>query len=291
MLKTWTVGIFISLISASLAGGAASTNISFFKGIDADSLILNAQSLGTIANGGTATLVLATNVYRATFSGATATIALPAITVTTNDYLLLVKGTNTSGGSQIIAFPALIRDEFSSTVPITTITNNAGAAFRIRFESSGAAWLNVDASGDALMLGVGVKSYTITAASGSLASPLDSSTYLFGSNLGITPSTTADGRSRIPIPITGTVVKWSVKFWVSSTLGTTEDVTCDLLLNGATGFGTILVDWDAIHVQGISGTLSQTVTAGDYINVRFVTPAWATNPAAVFAYATIVIEY
>lgn len=130
--------------------GAASTTASFFKTVEADALVLNEWNAGTIANAGTATLVLGTNVSRATYSGATATIALPAITVTTNSYQLIHFGTNTSGGAQIITIPSLLRDELCGTCLVTTITNNSGAGFTIVFDSVNGAWSRVAARGDAL---------------------------------------------------------------------------------------------------------------------------------------------
>lgn len=110
------------------------------------------HNLGTIANAGTATLVLSTNLYRGIFSGATATIALPSITVATNSYWFEVFGTNTSGGSQIITIPSLLRDELGGTSLVTAITNNSGAGFRIIFESVGGVWSRVSATGDALTI-------------------------------------------------------------------------------------------------------------------------------------------
>lgn len=148
--------IFLALLLSVLSAfGAASTNVSFFKGIDVDSTVHNEHNLGTIANGGTATLVLTTNVFRAAFSGAAATVALPAITITTNSYLLEVNGTNISGGSLIVSFPPLIREELNSIVPITTITNNTAASFTMWFKSVGGAWVKCAASGDALAFGSG----------------------------------------------------------------------------------------------------------------------------------------
>lgn len=112
------------------------------------------HNLGTVANGGTATLVLATNLYRGVFSGATATIALPAITITTNGYWFEINGTNTSGGTQILIFPLLYRREIKSGV--TTVTNEPAADFTLRFLASDGAWKWVQAEGDALTIIAGL---------------------------------------------------------------------------------------------------------------------------------------
>jgi len=112
-------------------------------------------NLGTIANGGTATLVLSTNVSRAAYSGATATIVLPTITITTNSYQLVHFGTNVSGGSQVISFQSLLRNEMGGSALVTAITNNTGAGFDITFASVGGVWSRVYATGDALAFGGG----------------------------------------------------------------------------------------------------------------------------------------
>lgn len=113
------------------------------------------QDLGTVANGGTATLVLTTNYYRAAFSGAAATIALPTIASTTNSHSKTIFGTNTSGGSQIITVPTIMREELSSTIPITTFTNNAGALWTFTAVSVAGVWQRAYIIGDALTFGTG----------------------------------------------------------------------------------------------------------------------------------------
>ena len=106
-------------------------------------------SLGTIANGNTATLVGTTNVYSVTFSGATATIALPS---TPSNGTWVVHGTTTyTGGEQILTIPSLIRPELSAQTAVTTITNAAVASsgqFTIAFTAIGGSFVKVSAIGD-----------------------------------------------------------------------------------------------------------------------------------------------
>lgn len=142
--------LFVLILSALTSFGAASTTSSFFKDVEADALTLNEWNAGTIANGSTLTLVLGTNIVRASFSGATATIALPAVTITTNSYWIELFGTNSSGGSQIITIPSMIREDLDPVNPITKITNNASASFTVKFACSAGAWKKFWASGDAL---------------------------------------------------------------------------------------------------------------------------------------------
>jgi hypothetical protein len=109
----------------------------------------NIISLGTIGNGSTATLLSTNNVYSATFSGATATIALPA---SPGNGTWVVHGTTTyTGGEQVITIPSLIRPEFNSQTAITTITNAAVASsgqFTIGFTAIGGSFVKVSAIGD-----------------------------------------------------------------------------------------------------------------------------------------------
>jgi hypothetical protein len=152
IIVTGTNASFTGKISAN---SLTVTNAATTATLNADALALSEWNIGTIANGGTAALVLSTNVSRAIYSGATATITLPTITLTNNSYQLVHFGTNTSGGSQIITIPSLLRGELGTAVLVTTITNNSGAGFRIMFESVAGVWRDVSAIGDALTLSGG----------------------------------------------------------------------------------------------------------------------------------------
>ncbi len=140
----------VLVTNISISEGSILTNVSGSSHFSSVSSV--EIDLGTIANGETGTLVLSTNVSHAVYSGATATIALPSLSIATNSYQLLHFGTNTSGGTQIITIPSLLRDELSGTSLVTTITNNVGVGFRILFESVGGVWSRVSATGDALTI-------------------------------------------------------------------------------------------------------------------------------------------
>ncbi len=107
-------------------------------------------SLGTISGGGTATLLSTNNQYTATFSGTTATIALPS---TPDDGVWIVHGTTTSTSEQILTIPSLIRPELDNETAITTITNNSvtsSGKFTIAFTAIGGNFVKVSVVGDAL---------------------------------------------------------------------------------------------------------------------------------------------
>lgn len=121
-------------------GGGGTSSVVYFNPAE--------QNLGTIANGGTVALAANTNVYRASFSGATATITLPSITTTTNAPRIELVGTNVSGGSLIITIPSLLREELG--VLVTTVTNNTGVGFTLVFRAVNNVWSRFEAIGDAL---------------------------------------------------------------------------------------------------------------------------------------------
>jgi hypothetical protein len=132
--------------------------------------------------------------------------------------------------------------------------------------------------------------YVLTAGAGNF-NPADSTVYLFGGIFGMAPTTSANfTRFRIQVPKTGTVIKWTLHVYIDGTTGTGETVAHVLRLNDATDFGTINATYNAVNVDGASSTLSQAVTAGDYICVKFTAPAWVTNPTACYFNAQVYIE-
>jgi hypothetical protein len=106
--------------------------------------------LGTITGGSTATLLSTNSTYKATFSGATATIALPGSPA---DGTWLIHGTDSyTGGDQVITVPSLIRPEMDSQTAITTLTNSAPASsrlFTVAFTAIGGSFVKFSVIGDA----------------------------------------------------------------------------------------------------------------------------------------------
>lgn len=120
-------------------------------------------------------------------------------------------------------------------------------------------------------------------------SPSDSTTYYFGSQTGITPSTTA-ATARVYIPKAGTIKTIYAYVSVLGTLGTSETSTLSLRLNNSTDT-TITSSLVTTAVsQVFSATVSIAVVAGDYFEIKWVTPAWATNPTTVRIPITVYIE-
>jgi hypothetical protein len=123
-------------------------------------------------------------------------------------------------------------------------------------------------------------------------SPTDSLTYYFGGAFSRVPSTTAN-ISRVYIPRVGTshIRAAHVVFNVTSTLGTTEAISVYVRVNDTTDYlisAAATMDAAVCHVK--SDTLEIPVTCDDYIEIKLVCPAWATNPSTVYTWATLWLD-
>lgn len=111
---------------------------------------------------------------------------------------------------------------------------------------------------------------------GTNVSPADATTYYSGSFSGQTLNTVAAVR-RVYIPKSGTIKGASL--FSNFVVGSNENSTCYIRLNNTsdTAISTTLDFSSAPLVVNNTG-LSITVSAGDYIEIKWVTPTWATNP-------------
>lgn len=110
-------------------------------------------------------------------------------------------------------------------------------------------------------------------------SPIDATTYFFGSIWGSAP-VTASGTRRILVPRSGTITRVQGSIRVQTVLGTNEAVVLSLRLNDTTD--TFLANLDMSVVQTIlSVPVNVAVALDDFIEFKFVSPTWATNPTGV----------
>lgn len=121
--------------------------------------------------------------------------------------------------------------------------------------------------------------FTVQTASGN---PADNITYFLQSAQALTTTTTATVTQRFVIPMTGRLVAAYGLVTVAGTLGSSENVTMGISLNGNTP--TVIVS--NLQLTSSSQTFSNSamslaVTAGDYILFTFAGPAWVTNPTTV----------
>lgn len=124
-------------------------------------------------------------------------------------------------------------------------------------------------------------------------SPADSTTYYFGEYFGFNPG---------PLPLTaipvmtraGRATRVSLRFFVFGTLASTETFTVSLYNNTAATSQdiTTTMQLNAASNGASSTAMSLAFSAGDtFPAIRFVTPAWATNPTVVVYNATVEVIF
>lgn len=127
-------------------------------------------------------------------------------------------------------------------------------------------------------------------ASGAVFSPADATTYYWGSNPSATVGTVA-ARQRIYIPKAGTIKSCYLYFNTSGTLGSLELSTAYIRLNNTTDTSiSSIVIVNSVSTSANNTSLSISVSAGDYIEIKWITPTWGTNPTSVLVSAVIYIE-
>lgn len=141
-----------------------------------------------------------------------------------------------------------------------------------------------------LRTGVLNAGYALPINAGSL-NPADATTYYFGNFYSLAPGTTAQTR-RIYIPKGGIITACNL-FVVSTGAGTSEQSTISIRLNNSTDTTlTSILDLSATSVIISESNLSIVVADNytDYIEMKWVTPTWVTNPTGVFFTGNIFID-
>ena len=121
-------------------------------------------------------------------------------------------------------------------------------------------------------------------------SPADATTYFFGNWDGSALSTGAGGARRMYIQRAGVITRADV-FMFATGSGSNETSTMSVRLNNtsdATISSAIEVNSSTEHFTNTS--MSVAVSAGDFVEIKWVTPTWATNPTGVFVQVRFIIE-
>jgi hypothetical protein len=113
------------------------------------------------------------------------------------------------------------------------------------------------------------------------ASPADASTYYFGSTPFGVSVNTLSGQTFLPYNCT--LVGWSLFAVLGGGAGSSE--TSTLSINGTTNY--TLTSTQTYSAAGLYQTntvtaISQNFNAGDVLNIKWVTPTWATNPLTIY---------
>lgn len=132
--------------------------------------------------------------------------------------------------------------------------------------------------------------YALTLDSGGAINAVDATTYYFGSVIGAGFTTTANTR-RIYIPKGGTIIAANVYFLQAGSSGTSETSTLSIRKNNTTDFTiSSSITNESLSKFFSNNAMSVPVAAGDYIEMKWVTPTWATNPTSVRATVQIFIQ-
>lgn len=120
------------------------------------------------------------------------------------------------------------------------------------------------------------------------ASPADSLTYFFGSTNAVITTNQVSGRQQIYIPKSGTITYVRVTF--DQTVGTNETSALAIRLNNTTDTTISNSVVNNSTSTTYSAAVSISVVADDYVEFKWTTPAWVTNPTNVGANWVIYIE-
>lgn len=121
-------------------------------------------------------------------------------------------------------------------------------------------------------------------------SPADATTYYFGANASQAPST-SQGLDYMIFPRAGTVT--AIGLWMK-VLGTTPTSTTSTIYfrKNATTDTTIstAVALNTLQYLALQESLSVAIAAGDYCQIKWDTPTWATNPTNVIISAFVYVS-
>lgn len=132
--------------------------------------------------------------------------------------------------------------------------------------------------------------YTLLGFVSASSSPADATTYYFGLGENIL-STVSLAHQRIYIPRAGTIKVVNFTSYVGGALATTEALTVHLRLNNTTDtLVTNTMTMDSRNNLGTNSSLNISVAAGDYIELKVLTPTWVTNPTGARFYFWVYIE-
>jgi hypothetical protein len=137
----------------------------------------------------------------------------------------------------------------------------------------------------------GIKSGVIVSEPLVLSAPADATTYYFGGNSTLTP-TTSEGQRRIYFPVACTIKSAIIYVYVVGG-STAENITYSIRKNATTDSVITAVgrtsSGSAYNVFS-NYNMGVVIAQGDWIEFKIVTPTWVTNPTSMYMNATIYFE-
>lgn len=117
--------------------------------------------------------------------------------------------------------------------------------------------------------------------------PLDSTTYLLGNFSWFSGTITLQ---KIYIPIKGTIRRVILHWYNYTADSTTENTAFSIRLNNTTDYA--LYTGSVANVESPKTVLMNIpVEVADYVNLKMVCPAWATNPTGMYISLLFEVEY
>jgi hypothetical protein len=163
-----------------------------------------------------------------------------------------------------------------------TYPDTAGTSGNI-LTSDGTNWVSTTPAAAGL-------GYTLMMVNGdSGTTPSDSSVYFFSHNSFVFFSASGNATSRMYVPFAGTITKIYGSI-TSGTPGTTENGTLSLRKNNTTDTTISSTQKISAADNPFNATVSIAVVAGDFVEFKFVTPAWVTNPSQCSFSGSVYIE-
>jgi hypothetical protein len=160
----------------------------------------------------------------------------------------------------------------------TDSSPNRGADYLPTYDASAGATKKV------LLNNVGV---LVLTAGASASSPADATTYYFGNWQGLSLNTVA-GERIFSVLRAGIITK--VDLWVANASGSSTTSTVYLRVNNTTD-NTLTSSFATNAAGRFSCTgLSISVAATDYVEFKWITPTWPTNPTNIYLFAQIFLE-
>jgi hypothetical protein len=119
-------------------------------------------------------------------------------------------------------------------------------------------------------------------------SPADAATYYFG-GVGVKNPDTNAAVKRLYTPMSGRIIAAVVSMYSLTATGTNEDITMYIRVNNTTDYTLAVVGVADAHRVFSNQSLAIPLTVGDYIEIKMVSPTWATNPEGCYFTGSVVI--
>lgn len=119
-------------------------------------------------------------------------------------------------------------------------------------------------------------------------SPADATTYYLGGNL-LQNGTAA--RTSIYFPIGGTIISADFCSFVGTTTASTETSSAWIRINNTTD--TLIssaIQQDQAFERFVNSSLSISVSAGDYFEIKWTAPTWTTNPTNTRQFGVVMVQ-